>query len=327
MLEDFATYSLGAEPTGDNDEWRADCIACGKEGHMYINISTGLGCCFSCGYGFNLVKLLQDLEGLSWPDATIKSAMLLRGLIGHRNKRTLSDLRKLLERARDVLMPTETKTELQLPRHSVSISDPLAVVARYYLEGRGFKAAHYTAAGLLYVTHRAQEQPRYFRHLVFPEYSMGGNLLEFWTTRATYTPPEGMPKSYNPAGVARSGVLYGWSRLVGDLNWCIVVEGPLDALAVNGFGVASLGRTLSEQQARQLVERFDRVVVAYDADAIGQTATREACQVLRRAGCRDVRGSLCEYADPGEYAIHGYEPLTVARMLLEKSKKRLGFVQ
>jgi len=154
---------------------------------------------------------------------------------------------------------------------------------------------------------------------------MGGNLLDFWTTRATYTPPEGMPKSFNPVGVARSGVLYGWSRLVGSLSWCIVVEGPLDALAVNGFGVASLGRTLSEQQARMLAGRFDQVVVAYDVDAVGQEATRAACQMLRRAGCRDVRSSCCEYSDPGEYAMFGHEPLTVARMLLQKSQKKLVF--
>ena len=81
----------------------------------------------------------------------------------------------------------------------------------------------------------------------------------------------------------------------------VVVEGPLDALAVdlasNGMlaGVAPLGTALTDSQAAQLATALpadsDRVVVATDADTAGQHAASRAYQLLT-AHHLDPRGAV-----------------------------------
>jgi hypothetical protein len=72
----------------------------------------------------------------------------------------------------------------------------------------------------------------------------------------------------------------------------IVVEGVLDCMKVEQAGfppvVALLGASMSEAQEKQLVERFDRIVLAFAGDEAGWRATldcaqRLVCQVFVKA--------------------------------------------
>ena len=96
----------------------------------------------------------------------------------------------------------------------------------------------------------------------------------------------------------------------------VVVEGPLDALAVdlasNGMlaGVAPLGTALTDSQAAQLAAVLpadsDRVVVATDADTAGQNAAARAYQLLT-VHHLDPRGAVLPAGqDPASTAaVHG----------------------
>ena len=91
------------------------------------------------------------------------------------------------------------------------------------------------------------------------------------------------------------------------LDKIIMVEGYMDAVSLHQRGipnaVASLGTSLTEGQARLLRKYTEKVIIAYDSDGAGQTATLRGLEILTSAGC-DVRILQMEGAkDPDEYVI------------------------
>jgi DNA primase len=88
------------------------------------------------------------------------------------------------------------------------------------------------------------------------------------------------PKYKLPAGFRKGLVLFNIHRAaaVAGTNRVIVVEGFFDCLHVHQAGypavVALMGTTLSDYQARLLLERFAEAVLMLDGDAAGRRASR-----------------------------------------------------
>ena len=88
-------------------------------------------------------------------------------------------------------------------------------------------------------------------------------------------------------------------------RYFIIVEGYMDCIALNQYGitnvVASLGTALTTHQARLLKRYADKVIISYDADIAGQTATLRGLEILRTAGL-DVRVLIIPQGkDPDEF--------------------------
>ena len=195
-FQDYAGENLGATATGTRNEYRADCISCGKENHLYINTAKGVAHCFVCGYAVNFLRLIQDLEGVSFPIAMQRLSQIQQGIDGPKKARTLDALYELL------MGGAEQQTEEQvitLPKYCVPINTPEARPARDYLRSRGFNARHYKPYGLYYVAARDDDAPHFTHHIVFPLHASNG-ALNFFTTRAAYEPKKGRPKSFHAKG-------------------------------------------------------------------------------------------------------------------------------
>lgn len=87
----------------------------------------------------------------------------------------------------------------------------------------------------------------------------------------------------------------------------IIVEGYMDCVSLHQRGisnvVASLGTALTENQGRLLRKYSEKVIISYDSDGAGQTATLRGLEILKNIGC-DVRILQMEGAkDPDEYVI------------------------
>lgn len=87
----------------------------------------------------------------------------------------------------------------------------------------------------------------------------------------------------------------------------IMVEGYMDCVSLHQRGisnvVASLGTALTEAQGRLLRKYFEKVIISYDSDGAGQSATLRGLEILKNIGC-DVRILQMEGAkDPDEYVI------------------------
>ena len=70
----------------------------------------------------------------------------------------------------------------------------------------------------------------------------------------------------------------------------IMVEGYMDVISLFQYGiknaVASLGTSLTKEQAKLLNRYADEVVIAFDGDEAGQNATLKALEQLSSVGCK-----------------------------------------
>ena len=85
----------------------------------------------------------------------------------------------------------------------------------------------------------------------------------------------------------------------------VVVEGYMDVIAMYQAGfrraVASMGTSLTENQAKLLSRLTDTVYICYDGDAAGQKATVRGMDILDNAGLEVRVMSVPENLDPDEY--------------------------
>lgn len=85
----------------------------------------------------------------------------------------------------------------------------------------------------------------------------------------------------------------------------ILVEGYMDAIRLHKSGyseaVASLGTSLTQEQAETLSRFADRCYMCYDSDSAGQNATRQSMFTLQKHGLDVYVVSLPEGKDPDEF--------------------------
>ena len=85
----------------------------------------------------------------------------------------------------------------------------------------------------------------------------------------------------------------------------ILAEGYMDVVSIfqGGFdnAVATLGTSLTEEQARVVASYTDQVVIAYDSDGAGQSATKRAVGILEKTGVKIKILSMAGAKDPDEF--------------------------
>ena len=105
----------------------------------------------------------------------------------------------------------------------------------------------------------------------------------------------------------------------------ILVEGYMDAIRLHKSGypesVASLGTSLTSEQAETLSRFADRCYICYDSDSAGQDATRKSMFVLQQHGLDVYVVSLPAGKDPDEFLAENppqafEEAITRARPLI-----------
>ena len=100
----------------------------------------------------------------------------------------------------------------------------------------------------------------------------------------------------------------------------VVVEGYMDVISLFQSGVknavASMGTSLTQDQAKLIKRYVDKVVICYDGDSAGQNATMRGLDILYNHGL-DVRVvSLPDNLDPDEY-VRKYGRDSYLKMLIE----------
>lgn len=133
---------------------------------------------------------------------------------------------------------------------------------------------------------------RFKGRIMFPIRNESGDLVAFGGRILGDRQPKYINSSDTPL-YRKSRVLYGMHRAkdaIAKDRRAVLVEGYLDVIACHTAGVetavASLGTSMTEDQARLLKRWGDEVVILYDGDAAGQKATDRAVEVLQGEGLR-----------------------------------------
>ena len=146
----------------------------------------------------------------------------------------------------------------------------------------------------------------YFRNrVIFPIIDTSGGIIGF----GGRVMDDSKPKYLNTSDTSA----FKKSRNLFALNYAknkceeqlILCEGYMDVIALHAAGfesaVATLGTALTEEQARVMARYTKKVVIAYDSDEAGRTASNRASAILASAGLEVRMLNMSGAKDPDEY--------------------------
>jgi len=188
-----------------------------------------------------------------------------------------------------------------------------------------------TATGLGFVNRRGRRQDAFRGRIIFPicdpsghPVALGGRILPPRAgAPATSDPNRGPEPKYKNS---QETVIYSKRRTLYGLNWAkkdivatgevVVCEGYTDVIGFFQAGVeravATCGTALAEEHFRVLRNFGRKIVLAYDADSAGETATARVYEWERQHEVDVAVASLPAGTDPGELAARDPKALAEA---------------
>ncbi len=271
--------------------------------------------CFGCGKGGDVFKFVMEIDSLPFPEALRRVAEKVGVHLEERagadtydsNTKLRAELMKLHEIALKFFAAQLGATaEGRMARAYLAdrgITDE--VVGRFRIgyapgDGQGlvrqfsgtdFEKEAIEKSGLILVdAERQRPYDRFRRRIIYPIANDAGKVVAFAGRALGDDQPKYM---HSPETViyTKSRLLYHLDRAgqaTRKLDYAILVEGYMDCIAVAASGienvVASCGTSLTEGQIRLLGRYTRRVVVNYDPDSAGMTATERSLTLLLEAG-------------------------------------------
>lgn len=189
-----------------------------------------------------------------------------------------------------------------------------------HLVKKGYSRKELLDLGLL-----AERDGRFYdflaERMVVPIFDPYGKVIAFGG-RILKKPPEGkaVAKYKNTRETKlfiKNKVLYGLNfvrkaRIGNPFNDIIIVEGYMDVIGLHQAGirnvVASMGTSLTDNQAKLLKNMVDTVYICYDGDYAGQTSTLRGLKVLKAHDLNVKIMTMPDGLDPDELVVNGPEP-------------------
>ena len=287
--------------------------------------------CFGCGKGGDVFSFVMEMEKCEFPDAIRIVAEKCGIAIPGPKERSPEERKENQQRAALVEMHREAQTFFV--RQIEGTLEGKA--ARAYLEDRGidkatmnrfgigyapsggdlllrlFKSKYpeklLTESGLILRGENGRMFDRFRRRITFPISNESGKIVAFGCRALG----DDMPKYLNSPETpiySKSNVLYHLDRAKEALrrsDFAVLVEGYMDAIAVARAGVsnvvASCGTSLAEPQIKLLGRFTRRVIVNYDPDTAGQTATERSISLLLEQDFEVRVLALPGKADPDKF--------------------------
>ena len=310
----------------------------------------GIYYCFGCHKGGGVINFQMEVEGLSYPDA-------VRAL-AKRVGMTVPEDEQYQSRYQQQERLWALHKEAARFFHS-QLYAPVGAEALNYALGRGMskgilttfgvgyapnswdslvkamKAKGYTDqelkdSGLVTVSQKNGNLFDRFRdRLMFPIIDVRGNVIAFGG-RIIKKDSEAAKYLNSP-----ETMIFNKRKNLFGLNlakktkkdYLILVEGNIDVVALHQYGfdnaIASLGTSLTEEQAALLTRYTEQIVLIYDGDKAGQNATQRAIPILEKAGLRVKVLQITDAKDPDEFLKKfGADRF---KLLLEGSSNRVEY--
>ena len=321
-----------------------------KTASFSVSPDKGIYYCFGCHKGGGAINFMMEVEGLSYPDA-VRALAKRAGMEVPEDEQDQSRYR---QQERLWALHKEAARFF----HS-QLYAPVGKEALEYAFGRGMsksilttfgvgyapdswdalvkamKAKGYTEeelkeSGLVSISQKNGNIFDRFRdRLMFPIIDVRGNVIGFGgriikkdSDAAKYlNSPETLifNKRKNLFGLNLAK-----KSKAGSL---ILVEGNIDVVSLHQYGfdnaIASLGTSLTEEQATLMSRYTDQIILIYDGDKAGQNATQRAIPILEKAGMQVKVLQLKDAKDPDEFLKKfGADRF---RLLLEESSNRVEY--
>lgn len=304
--------------------------------------------CFGCGKGGGVINFIMEIEGLSFPEAI--AFLAKRAGLQLPDDGTPPDIKnkriRLLELNRDAAkfffdilsQPAGRKACEYIEKRGISHT----MVRKFGLGAapdswnslldamlaKGYKLQELVEAGLIKKSIKGRGFYDTFRNrLMFPVIDVRGSVVGF-SGRAL---GDNEPKYLNSPETS----VFNKSKCLFALNLAkktqrgmiILAEGNIDVVSLYQAGidcaVASLGTSLTADQARLISRYSNTVVLCYDSDIAGKKASQRAIPILEKAGLSVKVLTIPNAKDPDEYIKKNGSDAFLK--LLEGSENRIDY--
>lgn len=296
-----------------------------KTGSFYIYPQTQSFYCFGCGAGGDTITFLKRIENLDYVEA-VKLLAQRAGLPMPENEmddsaarlkaRTLEINRETARFYHQCLVSEQGK---EAYRYLIERGRTAKIIRRFglgyapddwnslvnHLKSKGFREEEMVASGICVRSKKGGLYDRFRGRVIFPIIDLRGNVVAFGGRAMGDHGPKYLNSSDTP--------VFKKSKNLFALNFAkaskaanlILAEGYMDVIAIHQAGfdnaVATLGTSLTEEQARMIAQYTDTVIIAYDSDNAGQTATKRAINIFSEVGVKVNVLNIPNAKDPDEF--------------------------
>lgn len=318
-----------------------------KSGSFFIYPQTQSFYCFGCGAGGDVITFIRRIENLEYMEA-VKFLADKCGLEvpenGETDSRTLLK-KKVLEINREsarffhnCLMSDQGKGAYQYLiergrdrktiRHfglGYAPDDWYALVN--HLKSKGYTEQEMIEANVAVKGKKGNAFDRFRNRVMFPIIDLRGNVVAFGGRALDDKGAKYLNSSDTPVFKKSKNLFALNFAKTSKYPGLILAEGYMDVIAIHQAGfdnaVATLGTSLTDEQARLISQYTDKVILAYDSDGPGQAATKRAINMFDEVGVKVTVLSMTGAKDPDEF-IKKYGRERFA-MLLEGSRNAVEF--
>jgi len=321
-----------------------------KTASFSVNPDKGIYYCFGCHKGGGVVNFQMEIEGLSYPDA-VRALAKRVGLdvpedeqyqSRYKQQERLWALHK--EAARffhSQLYAPAGKAALEYALGRGMSKSILTTFGVGYapdswdslvkaMKAKGYTEQELKDSGLVTVSQKNGNIFDRFRdRLMFPIIDVRGNVIGFGG-RIIKNDPNAAKYLNSPETIIfnKRKNLFGLNLAKkSKQGYLILVEGNIDVVALHQYGfdnaIASLGTSLTEEQAALMTRYADQIVLIYDGDKAGQNATQRAIPILEKAGLQVKVLQIKDAKDPDEF-LKKFGP-DKFKLLLQGSSNRVEY--
>ena len=303
--------------------------------------------CFGCGKGGGVINFIMEVENISFPEAVEflanRAGMKMPetgedGAVSRRRARMFDLNRDAARFFHEALKsPSGQKAREYVARREISPATVTSFGLGFApdswdalckaMKEKGYTDYELLDADLVRRSSRGSLYDTFRNRLMFPVIDVRGNVIGF----SGRILGDGEPKYLNSKETA---VFSKGSNLFG-LNLAkkskagniILVEGNVDVVSLHQAGfdsaVASLGTSLTDEQARLISRYTSEVILAYDSDSAGLKASGKAISVFEKL---DVKVKVLRWKDakdPDEFIK--LKGAGAFRNLIEKAENQLDY--
>lgn len=288
-----------------------------------VSPSKGIFHCFGCGVGGDVISFIMQKEGLSYPEAIKFLADKLGILVetNEVNKEKYEHRKKLFEInneaklfyyknllindiPKDYIKKRNINNNL-INKFIIGYADGKNSLYRHLLQ-KGYQKDDIIEVGLINQDEKGNVYDKFRNRLMFPIIDIRGNVIGFGgralaDSRAKYM------NSPQSLAYDKSKNVYGVSNLKNStkVGKIILVEGYMDVISLTNYGfdyaIASLGTSLTHDQAKLIKRYCKNIYICYDGDSAGQNATSRAIEIFKEHNISPNIIVIPDNMDPDDY--------------------------
>lgn len=288
-----------------------------------VSPSKGIFHCFGCGVGGDVISFIMQKEGLSYPEAIKFLADKLGILVetNEVNKEKYEHRKKLFEInneaklfyyknllindiPKDYIKKRNLNNNL-INKFVIGYADGKNSLYRHLLQ-KGYQKDDIIEVGLINQDEKGNVYDKFRNRLMFPIIDIRGNVIGFGgralaDSRAKYM------NSPQSLAYDKSKNVYGVSNLKNStkVGKIILVEGYMDVISLTNYGfdyaIASLGTSLTHDQAKLIKRYCKNIYICYDGDSAGQNATSRAIEIFKEHDISPNIIVIPDNMDPDDY--------------------------